>query len=183
MLKNADYIYENVIIADEKNSSKQYCKKAQVGVDLSARNFERITSPGIILYAKSYVSKTEKIPLVYFDTPDGISHLGWHLEKGTYILELNEGCKLDKNDTAYIIMRSSFNRSGCSVNSALWDPGFTTQDGDEVKPMSVRFTVEDKHGIFIEKNARIAQMIVMENEDASLYDGQFQGGRRESKLI
>lgn len=38
MLKNAEYIYENVIISDENNTTKQYCKKAQVGVDLSVKN-------------------------------------------------------------------------------------------------------------------------------------------------
>lgn len=32
MLKNAQYIYDNIIIADEVNTTKKYCAKAQVGV-------------------------------------------------------------------------------------------------------------------------------------------------------
>ena len=48
MLRNADYIYNNVIIADELNTTKKYCKKAQVGVDLSLRSVNKIVSRGCI---------------------------------------------------------------------------------------------------------------------------------------
>ena len=186
MLKNADYIYNNVIIADEVNTTKMFCKKAQVGVDLSLRGVKRITSAGLILKDKSIVSSYEDVDerCIYREdwcNASDIAH-GFVLEKGTYIVLLNEGCDFGPNDTGLIILRSSLNRCGVSIQSAVWDPGYNSINKDTILPMSVRLTVDTDEGIRIEKNARIAQLLVFQNEDTSLYDGQFQGGNLQSKL-
>lgn len=184
MLRNADYIYENVLKADGVNSTLDYCKKAQVGVDLSVKSFKQILTPGCILKSKSIVSQIKSIPKKKQEA-FGNTFTGWYLEKGTYILELNEGCAFGSNDTGLIILRSSFNRCGCTVVSAVWDPGYTSVSEEDVSvgTMSVRFTVDTANGVYVEENARIAQLLVFENEEASLYSGQFQGGRFESKLV
>lgn len=105
------------------------------------------------------------------------------LSKDTYILELNEGCRFGPNDTGLIILRSSLNRCGVSIYSAVWDPGYTSVDGDVVNTMSIRLTVDNAAGFFLEENARVAQLIVFENEDTSTYAGQWQGGQKVSKLV
>ena len=181
MLRNADYIYNNVIIADELNTTKKYCKKAQVGVDLSLRSVNKIVSRGCIYTDKSYVSKYEDIPVQSIIGSDR-DYEGWFLPKGTYIILLNEGCNFGPNDTGLIILRSSLNRCGVSIQSAVWDPGYNSVNGERVLPMSVRLTVDTDEGIYIEKNARVAQLLVFQNEDATLYNGQFQGGNLQSKL-
>lgn len=182
MLRNADYIYNNILYADEVHSTLKYCKKAQVGVDLSVRNFKRLVKPGIIRKDFSDVSVTELIPVEEYVLEKG-NLKGWHLLQGTYILELNEGCRFGVNDTGLIILRSSFNRSGCTVVSAVWDPGYTSVDGEVINTMSVRFNVDTPLGIYIEENARVAQLLVFENESTSLYHGQFQGGSNISNII
>ena len=128
-IKNSDYIYNNVIIEDGVNTTKEFCKKAQVGVDLTLKNVYKLKTPGFVSKDKSYVSEYKLIPFDDY-TYKGKDFVGWKLKKGTYIIELNEGIELGPNDTAYIIQRSSLNRSGVTTVSSLWDPGFTTRDGD-----------------------------------------------------
>lgn len=173
MLKNSKYIYDNCIIADETNSTKKYCKEAQVGVDLTLKSVYVISDSGLVLKDKTVLPKYREI------TPNLDNY--YYLNKGTYIVELNEGVKLNKNNTALIIMRSSLNRCGVSINSAVWDPGYTTQDKGKINTMSVRMTIDSSRFI-VEKNARICQIIVFENEDPiNTYKGQFQGGLNNLK--
>lgn len=188
MIRSASTVRKNNIIADEVNSTTQYCKEAQVGVDLSVKKIWSFENAGIVTKDKTHVSNYLEVPKTYFDS-DGQNHCGWFLIKGnTYICELNEGVQLGKNDTGMIIMRSSLNRCGVSIESALWDPGFTTcniEDGKSViKTMNVRLTVSNPFGFFLEENSRVAQLVVSDNEDvAALYNGQYQGGEMQSRLV
>lgn len=172
MLKNSQYIYDNVIIADEKNSTKKYCKKAQVGVDLTIKKIFKISNAGEVNIDKTIIPNYEEYKLIEKE-----NRYYFYLEKGTYIVELNEGIKLGKNNTALIIMRSSLNRCGVTIQSAVWDPGYTTETENEIKTMSVRLTVDTDKGFIVEKNARICQILVFENENCDLYNGQWQGGK------
>lgn len=183
MLKNADYIYDNIIIADEKNTTKKYCKKT-TGVDLSVKDFYEIVTPGVILQDKTKVGKYVRVDKDWFSSmqvPEASRDFdGWYLPQGTYICELNEGCRFGEKDVGYIILRSSLNRNGISLVSAVWDSSFTTQnDEGEIFGMSVRLIVDCEEGIYIEENARVGQLLVFEApEGAKQYGGeghQFQG--------
>lgn len=178
MLKNAQYIYDNIIIADEINTTKKYCKKAQVGVDLTIKRVFDVNTKGVVEINKTTIPEYVEHPSIA--TPSYINNeekYMFYLEKGTYIVELNEGIKLGKNNTALIIMRSSLNRCGVTIQSAVWDPGYTTASNDKIGTMSVRLTVDTDKGFIVEKNARICQILVFENEDSDLYNGQWQGGK------
>ena len=168
MLRNADYILNNCVISDEINSTKKYCKKAQVGVDLTVRNIYIFTENGEVNNTKT------ELPKYSFLKP---LKNQWFLKKGTYIIELNEGISLGKNDTGLIIMRSSLNRCGVSIQSAVWDPGYTTKNGAIISTMSVRLTVDNPYGFSLERNSRICQLLIFENENTDLYNGQWQGGK------
>ena len=184
MVKCAQYIWDNIIIADEINTTKQYAKMAQCGVDLSVRSISKFTDMGYTLKDKTFAAPTdEKIEKTVTLTPKGKEVTGYKLKPGTYEIELNEGCKLGPNDTAMIIVRSSLNRCAVSAYSGLYDPGFNTQDGDKICPMHLRITVDNPYGFFVEENARVAQIIIFENEDTKMYLGQWQGGKTISKLI
>lgn len=181
MLKNAQYIYDNVIQADEINTTKKYCRKAQVGVDLSIKSIQLINQAG-----KVFVDKTiapQYMPMLTVNMGEG--KRGWFLPQGTYICDLNEGCTFGERDTGLIILRSSLNRSGVTICSAVWDPGYTSIDesSGKVNSMSIRMIVDNPEGFWLEKNARVAQLIVFESEPTSLYNGQWQGGLKQSNLI
>ena len=180
-MKNAQYIYDNVIIADDINTTKNYCKKAQVGVDLSIKSVESM-GVGCTLKNKTYAAPTSDIPKEHLSY-GGIDFIGWFLKQGTYTLKLNEGCSFGPHDTGLIVLRSSLNRSGVSIFSAVWDPGYTSKDGNFIYPMSIRLTVDNPAGFYLEENARVAQLLVFENDETSLYDGQWQGGQTVSKLV
>lgn len=178
MIKNANYIYDNILIADEKNSTLKYCKKT-TGVDLSVKNFYSIVSPGYILKSGTKVGIYQLVDKEEY-ADGGTTFKGWFLPKGDYICELNEGCKFGATDVGYIILRSSLNRNGVSLTSAVWDPGFTTASADgTINSMSVRITVNTDQGIYIEENARVGQLMVFEaDKDAEQYGvagHQFQG--------
>lgn len=186
MLKSADYIYDNIIIADEINTTKEYCKKAQVGVDLSLKSVYKILTSGIIYKDCSDVSVYDEImPTQYSMVLNGTTRdmNGWLLPKGTYLLELNEGVNIPGDIACYIIQRSSLNRSGCTIVSSLWDNGYTSRDEEKVNTITVRLNVDTEAGIYIEKNARVAQIIAYSTEDTTLYNGQFQGGLAKSNLL
>lgn len=180
MLKNAQYIYDNIIIADEVSTTKKFCKKAQVGVDLSLQAVYRIATPGVIHAEYSKVSEYEEINAEWSQGEDAY---GWYLSKGTYLLELNEGVKIPEDVACYIIQRSSFNRSGCTVVSSLWDNGFTSADENGVNNITIRLNVDTEQGIWIEKNARVAQIIAVTTDEAEQYNGQFQGGLKQSNML
>lgn len=183
MLKTANYIYDNIIIADEINTTKKFCKKA-TGVDLSVKSIRQFTRPGVILKDKTIVKPYKTIDISPFEV-DGYKFKGWYLSQGSYILFLNEGCKFGPRDVGYVILRSSLNRNGVSLQSAVWDPSYSTQnETGEILPMSVRLTVDTLEGIYIEENARVGQLLVFESEEgAEQYNGQWAGGRISSNLI
>lgn len=182
MLKSAKYIFDNIIISDEVNSTKNYAKQAQVGVDMSVRNIYKVDSPGFVATDKTYVPRYVKMESRYLNY-NGHEFTGWFLHPGTYICELNEGTQFGPNDTGYIIQRSSLNRSGVTLLACVFDPGFTTRENDTVNTVSVRIIVENQNGFYLEQNARVGQMIVFENESCELYNGQYNGGRTTSKLV
>lgn len=178
MIKTANYIYDNVLIADGKNTTLAYCKKT-TGVDLSVKNFYAITAPGRILKKGTVVGKYQPLDKREYHV-DNDTFTGWFLPQGDYICELNEGCKFGPTDIGYIILRSSLNRNGVSLTSAVWDPGFTTKnDAGVVNSMSVRLTVNTNQGVYIEENARVGQLMVFEadkeTEQYSSTGHQFQG--------
>jgi len=183
MLKSADYIYNNIIIADEVHTTKKYCKKAQVGVDLSIKDVEVFTGPGYTLKDKTYAAPSASLEKVTFTDPAGKEHRGWHIGTGSYIIKLNEGCSFAENTTGLIFLRSSLNRSGVDIVSAVWDPGYTSNSEEGIYPMSIRITVHNVEGFYLEENARVCQLIVPENEKTDLYNGQWQGGATVSKLV
>lgn len=189
MLRNAQYIEDNNIIFDNENSFK-VGKKAQNGFDCSIKKIFKGTHPGLVLKDKTYVTPYLEIPskvisYPYTELTGGkiIEFEGWYLPKGSYIIELNEGCQFGPNDVGYYIMRSSLNRNFVTIQSALWDCGFTTQDGKIIYSPTLRLTVDTEEGFYLEKDARVAQLIVATGEDTVLYGGegsQFQGGRKTS---
>ena len=188
MLKNAQYIEENNIIYDDQNTFKKG-KQAQVGFDVSIKAVYKGLYPGLVTKDKTYVAKYLEIPATKMKYPypeyigKEVEFEGWFLKKGSYIIAVNEGCQFGPNDTGYYIMRSSLNRNFVTIQSALWDPGFTTENENGVFAPTLRLTVDTDEGFYLEKDARVAQLIVATSENAELYgtkDSQFQGGLRQS---
>jgi len=155
-------------------------KPAQVGYDITLKAVNKIgTKVGGNLFTEGRVGKVLKdktvlttYTLVDEKTVDGV--LGWLLYEGVYDITFNEGCKIPDNRVAFIKQRSSLYRNGAIINSPVFDPGFETEN------MGTLLYVHET--IFIEKDARVAQIYFHECEPAEKYDGQWQNDKQRGSL-
>ena len=178
MLNAQQIIDEGLLKLDETKG-----KPAQVGYDLSLKAVQRVgtsvannpynvTKDGKI--GKILKDKTELTTYLPLDTInlDGVE--GWLLYKGVYDITFNEGCDIPDNRVAFIKQRSSLYRNGAIINSPVFDPGFKTDN------MGTLLYVHET--IFIEKDARVAQIYFHECASAEKYDGQWQNDKQRSSL-
>lgn len=159
---NAEQIIEREVLKLENSLGKP----AQIGFDLSLKKVEKILGGVKVLNTKTVIDPNSYEEILTKNV-GGLEV--WELEKGSFALTFNEGCKIPNNLTGFIIHRSSIMRGGAYIVSALWDPGFETEE------MGTTLLVTEK--ILIEKNSRVAQMYFFENESVSvksIYKGQFQ---------
>ena len=155
-------------------------KPAQVGYDITLKEVNKIGNrigynqfrDGRI--GKVLKDKTELTTYTFQNTMnlDGVE--GWLLHEGVYDITFNEGCKIPENRVAFIKQRSSLYRNGAIINSPVFDPGFETQN------MGTLLYVHEP--LFIEKDARVAQIYFHECEPAEKYDGQWQGDKQRTSL-
>ena len=158
MLNAKEILEEGLIILDNAKG-----KFAQVGYDLSIKSISKLVGGGKVLKDKTIVNDLVKLE------PDKNEN-GWWLEPGTYDVVCNEGCDILADTTGMVRQRSSLLRNGAIIASSIFDPGFYT---DNIGTVMI---VTEK--IFIEQDARIAQMYFHENEPGELYDGQFQNDKQ-----
>jgi deoxycytidine triphosphate deaminase len=170
---NAEQIIEQSLIKTENSKGKS----AQVGYDLSAKSInvigeihENETTPAIGMVLKDKTILNTYTP-IETKTIDGVE--GWLLYPGAYDITFHEGCKIAANRVGMIRQRSSLLRNGAIIASSIFDPGFETDNMGTI--MIVTAT------IFIEKDARVAQMYFHECDDVTedkLYNGQFQNDKQ-----
>ena len=155
-------------------------KPAQVGYDLTLKAVNKIGNRiGANMYGKGQIGKVLKdktelttyVPVEPINL-DGVN--GWLLHEGTYDITFWEGCKIPDNRVAFIKQRSSLWRNGTLINSPVFDPGFETEF------MGTIMLVTEV--IFIEKDARVAQIYFHECDPAEKYDGQWQNDKQRSSL-
>jgi deoxycytidine triphosphate deaminase len=155
-------------------------KPAQVGYDLSLKAVQKIgTRIGYNIFNDSAVGKVlkDKTVLTKYTSKstimlDGVE--GWLLHEGVYDITFNEGCKIPENRVAFIKQRSSLYRNGAIINSPVFDPGFETEF------MGTLLYVHEP--LFIEKDARVAQIYFHECNGAELYNGQWQNDKQRNSL-
>lgn len=168
MLLNSKDILEKGLVKVENSHGKP----AQVGYDLSLKEVRRVGGDGLgigkVLKDKTLLNTTRVIGTAMLD---GV--LGWILPAGYYEFTFHEGCKLSPNHTGFICQRSSLLRNGSLIRSSIFDPGFETDN------IGTYCLINEP--IFIEENARVAQMYFFENSTVSadqLYSGQWQGDKQ-----
>lgn len=96
---------------------------------------------------------------------------GWFLGPGFYDFKSNVYVEIPTGIAGWVIHRSSLNRNGVMVVASLYDSGFNGN-------ISGTLYVHNPSGIFIEKGARIGQLILAEAETLGLYNGQYQSEKR-----
>tara|TARA_R110000868_G_scaffold83946_3_gene236948 strand:- start:50 stop:529 length:480 start_codon:yes stop_codon:yes gene_type:complete len=156
MLNNADQV-EQLLQTNGKGA------KAQVGYDLTLKEVKQING-GTVLCDKTIVDLYNDVHSYELEGKTRFS-----LDPGTYSLTFDQGVKLPSNKTAFIRHRSSVLRCGGIITSGVYDPGFEVDEMGAVLVATQRITIE--------KGARVAQIIIFDNSEAELYDGQWQGNK------
>jgi len=74
------------------------------------------------------------------------------LNQGIYLISFNEIVNIPNDLIAFVRPRSTLVRSGATIFSSLWDPGYSGKS-------NCLLVVLNENGIKLKKNARIAQMV------------------------
>ena len=132
------------------------------GIDLTLREVALLQSPGKIAVKNSQRVVSDLAPLVF----DGLDFID--LVPGAYIITYNEIVHLPKNVMALARPRSSLLRCGVTVNTAVWDAGYSGRSQSLM-------VVYNTQGFRLQKNARIVQLIFLQlTQETEGYHGAYQ---------
>ena len=133
------------------------------GIDITLREIALLQSSGRIAVADSQRLVSNLAPLVF----DGLGFID--LPPGAYIITHNEIVNLPNNVMALARPRSSLLRCGVTVNTAVWDAGYSGRSQSLL-------VVYNPQGFRLQKNARIMQLIFLRlTQETEGYQGTYQG--------
>ncbi|MBS3069152.1 deoxyuridine 5'-triphosphate nucleotidohydrolase [Candidatus Micrarchaeota archaeon] len=137
-----------------------------IGVDLTLGEIHAFEGAGRIDFDNSHrvLPKTRKME---FENEI-------RLEKGCYKVVFNEHVSIPSDCAAFAYPRSSLLRCAADMHCAVWDPGY---DGRS----EAMLVVENPHGIVLEKNAKLAQLVFVKllEEARELYAGAYKGENKK----
>jgi dUTP pyrophosphatase len=133
------------------------------GIDLTLREVAMLQSSGRIAVKDSQRLISDLAPLAF----DGLGFID--LMPGVYSITYNEIVHLPKNVMALATPRSSLLRCGVTVNTAVWDAGYSGRSQSLI-------VVYNPQGFRLQKNARIIQLVFLWlTGETKGYHGAYQG--------
>jgi len=133
------------------------------GIDLTLREVSLLQSAGIIAVDNSQRQVSDLSPLVF----DGLGYID--LVAGIYMITYNEIVHLPEDITALAAPRSSLLRCGVTINTAVWDAGYSGRSQSLM-------VVYNPQGIRLQRNTRIVQLVFFKLTGKTRgYRGTYQG--------
>ncbi len=133
------------------------------GIDLTLREVAMLQSPGKITVSDQQRLISDLAPLVF----DGLGSID--LLPGAYVITYNEVVHLPNNVMALARPRSSLLRCGVTVDTAVWDAGYSGRSQSLM-------IVYNPQGFRLERGARIIQLVFLRLTQATEgYRGAYQG--------
>ena len=133
------------------------------GFDLTVRETALLQSPGRIAVSNNQRLVSDLAPLMF----NGLGFI--NLPPGAYIITFNEIVHLPKNIMALAKPRSSLLRCGVTVDTAVWDAGYSGRSQSLM-------VVYNSQGFRLQRNARVLQLIFLRlTEETDGYGGAYQG--------
>ena len=131
------------------------------GIDLTLRELAMLQTSGKIAVKDRQVS--DLAPLVF----NGLDYID--LMPGAYLVTYNEIVHLPNNIMALARPRSSLLRCGVTVNTAVWDAGYSGRSQSLM-------VVYNPQGFRVQRNARIVQLVLLRlTQETEGYQGAYQG--------
>jgi dUTP pyrophosphatase len=133
------------------------------GIDLTLREISVFSSRGILTENNDGRELSGVSPMALD------AHGGVDLPPAAYLVTFNEVVNLPGNVMALARPRSSLNRCGASIHSAVWDAGYCGRSQSLL-------VVYNQHGFRLHKNARIMQLVFIYTTRAveKGYNGKYQ---------
>jgi len=132
------------------------------GIDLTLREVALLQSSGKIAVKDNQRVISTLAPLVF----DGMDFID--LVPGVYVITYNEIVHLPRDIMALATPRSSLLRCGVTVNTAVWDAGYSGRSQSLM-------VVYNPQGFRLQRNARIVQLIFFWlTEETEGYHGAYQ---------
>lgn len=134
------------------------------GIELTLQKIERFASAGAVAFDNKERKLPETVPIDFDES-------GWvRLPPGPYLVTFNEIVSIPPDVTAMARARSTLQRCGASLETALWDPGYRGRSQSLL-------VVYNPHGLELKKNARLMQLVFMrlEKDAEKVYAGKYQG--------
>lgn len=133
------------------------------GVDLTLREVAMLQSPGMIAVSNDQRRVSDLAKLAF----DGLGFID--LMPGAYIVSYNEIVHLPRDVVALARPRSSLLRCGVTLNTAVWDAGYSGRSQSLM-------VVHNPLGIRLQRNARLMQLIFLQlSQETEGYQGVYQG--------
>ncbi len=132
------------------------------GFDLTLREIALLQSSGRIAVKDSQRLVSSLAPLVF----NGLGFID--LMAGVYIITYNEIVHIPKDIMALATPRSSLLRCGVTVNTAVWDAGYSGRSQSLM-------VVYNPQGFRLQRNARIVQLVFLQlSQETQGYNGAYQ---------
>ncbi|MFC2073149.1 deoxyuridine 5'-triphosphate nucleotidohydrolase [Chloroflexota bacterium] len=132
------------------------------GIDLTLREVAMLQTSGNIAASNSQRVVSDLAPLVF----DGLGFID--LIPGAYIITYNEIVHLPNNVMALARPRSSLLRCGVTVNTAVWDAGYSGRSQSLM-------VVYNPQGFRLQRNARVVQLVFLQlTGETEGYQGAYQ---------
>jgi dUTP pyrophosphatase len=133
------------------------------GFDLTLHQVALLQSSGKIATSNSGRLVSDLAPLVF----DGLDSID--LMPGVYSITYNEIVHLPRDIMALATPRSSLLRCGVTVNTAVWDAGYSGRSQSLM-------VVYNPLGFCLERNARVVQLVFFRlSQETNGYSGTYQG--------
>jgi dUTP pyrophosphatase len=133
------------------------------GIDLTLREIALLQSSGKIAVSDSQRLVSDLAPLVF----DGLGFID--LVPGAYVITYNEIVHLPEYIMALARPRSSLLRCGVTVDTAVWDAGYSGRSQSLM-------VVYNPRGFRLQRNARIIQLVFLRLiRETEGYCGAYQG--------
>ncbi len=132
------------------------------GIDLTAREAARLTSPGAAGFSNEARRLSEREPVPFDEAGRA------HLSPGAYLITMNEVVHLPLDLAAMGRTRSSLLRCGVALHTAVWDAGYSGRSESLM-------VVYNPQGFVLERNARVLQLVFfrLEREASEGYRGRY----------
>ena len=160
--RQIENLIHNKVVEDYENGATQL---QPAGFDVCVATVSTFKNPGRIDFDNTERKLPELAVVQKFD-----EHY-WFLPQGSYFITFKELTTIPLNVVVLARPRSSLLRSGVTVDTGVWDPGYSGRAGSLM-------IVTNPHGLYLREGARVIQLIFFPLEKTTSYKGIYQDERR-----